>query len=137
MCWFAIKFNGVNNVGWQNYEYLNYFLTIIAGMTSALAIIIISRWIGKSKTIEYIGKNTMSVLIFHKIIVVVAQTKLGSFSKLLMDSNIIIELCLSLITSIIAVIISIMIGLFFRKVLPGLIGEEKSIQHNKNTNQNT
>ena len=125
LCGFVIYFNGPESVGWQGYRYQNYFLTILAGLTSALAIILISKWINKNRVIECIGKNTMSILIFHKIIIVIAQTKLGVFSKLLMNSNMALELCFALTISAMAIIISIVIGLIIKKALPELIGERR------------
>lgn len=125
LCGLAICLNEPSSVGWQNYKYLNYFLTIIAGISSASAIFLISRWINKNRIIECVGNNTMSILIFHKILIVIAQTKLGIISKLLMDSNMALELCFSIIASIIAIIVSIIIGSFLRKILPELIGERR------------
>ena len=125
LCGLAIYFNGPESIGWQSYKYQNYFLTITAGMTSALAIILLSKGIDNNKTIECIGRNTMSVLIFHKLIVVITQTKLGVFSKLLMNSDFLLEICLALVTSVVATIISILIGLMLRRIIPWSIGEQK------------
>ncbi len=126
MCGLAIFFNESSNVVWADYQYLNYCLTIVAGITSALAILLLSKWIGKNKLMEYIGKNTMSILIFHKIIIVVAQTKLGAFSGMLMNSNIMLELSLSFVVSAVTIAVSIAIGLVLRRFLPELIGERRT-----------
>ena len=126
ICGLTICFNSPESVGWQGYKYHNYFLTILAGLTSSLVIILLSKWIGKNKAIECIGRNTMSVLIFHKIIIVIAQTKFGTFSKLLMNSDMALELCFAFIVSVVATIVSISIGLLLRKILPELIGEQRN-----------
>ncbi len=125
LCGIVICFNVPTNVSWRGYNYLNYFLTITSGFTSALAIILVSKLINKNKPIENVGRNTMGILIFHKIVIVIAQTKLGVFSKLLLNSNILLELCLAIIVSIITIIVSIIIGALIRKVFPILIGERK------------
>ena len=125
LCSAAICFNGADNVVWADYQYENYFLTMLAGMTSAFIMIQISRLIGKNKMIEYVGTNTMSILIFHKIIILVARMKLGSFSELLTNSEIGVKLILSLFVSVITISISVLIGALIRKVLPELIGEQR------------
>ncbi|MBQ3473894.1 acyltransferase family protein [Candidatus Saccharibacteria bacterium] len=125
LCGVAVYFNEIDNVVWADYEYRNYFLTILSGMTSALAIIQISKWIGKNKVIEYVGVNTMSILIFHKVIVVIVRTKLGAFSGLLTDSDIALKLVLSLFVSVIVVAICVVIGILIRRFWPWLIGEQK------------
>ena len=57
----------------------------------------------------------MNILIFHKIIVVVFQTKLGGFSAIMKDSNIWLELILVILVSVIATFVSILVGKILRK----------------------
>ena len=68
----------------------------------------------------------MAILIFHKLIIVVAQTKLGTISKLYADSNLALELTIALGVTIVATLISILIGIVIRKILPQLIGEQRA-----------
>ena len=54
-------------------------------------ILYISYLINENEALEYIGKNTMGILIFHKLPILVVQTKLGVISNLLIDSNLLVE----------------------------------------------
>ncbi|MBR2659066.1 acyltransferase [Candidatus Saccharibacteria bacterium] len=125
LCGVAMHFNAHENVVWADYQYRNYLLTIIAGLTSAWVIIQISRLINKNRILECVGINTMAILIFHKIVIVVAQTKLGGFSEMMVDSNLFLELVLSFAVGVIATAVSIIVGAIFRKVCPFLIGEKR------------
>lgn len=117
-------------ISYVNYEYGNYFLTLLIGISISLAIIYLSYLIRENRILEYIGKNTMGILIFHKIIVLVFQTKLGIVSKLLNNSNLFIELALTCVIVILSIIFSILITIILRKIVPFTIGEIK----NKNNN---
>ena len=63
----------------------------------------------------------MGILIFHKIVLLLFQTKV----KYLSNSNIPIELLLSLLCTILSIIVSLIITNIIRKILPILIGEKK------------
>ena len=57
----------------------------------------------------------MNILIFHKIFIVVFQTKLGGFSEMLKNSNLLLEVLLAILVSIVAVAVSILVGKILRK----------------------
>lgn len=125
MCGLAIYFNDSANVIWTHYWYYNYFLTIIAGLTSAWLILQLSRLINRNKMFEFVGKNTMPILIFHKIVIIVMVSKIGVISTLVKDSNILLELLLVFAITIVTMVFSIVVGLAIRKILPELIGERR------------
>lgn len=111
-----------------DYEYGNYLLFILSSLGLSIFVIYISYIINKSKILEYIGKNTMGILIFHKLIILVFQTKLGVVSKLLLNSNFVIELLLSIVISLISIAISLLATEITRRILPFLIGEKFSLK---------
>lgn len=82
-----------------NYRYGNLTLLFISGTFLSIVIIYISYLIYNNKIIEYIGKNTMIILIFHKLPILIFQTKLGILSKLLINSSLIIEIIMSILVT--------------------------------------
>lgn len=119
-------FLNYRNVNCMDYEYGNYFLAILSGISFSMAILYISRKIDNNKIMEYIGRNTMGIVIFHKLIVLVFQTKLGKISSLLINSNFIVELAISLLITVISIFISLIINYIVDKICPVLIGNRKN-----------
>lgn len=126
----AVIFNDNLNVVWADYLYRNYFLTILSGLAFSWIILEISRLINKNKLMEFVGVNTMAILIFHKIVIVIAQTKLGGFSEMLSNGGLWTELLLTFVVSVVATALSALIGMLIRKILPELIGEKRGILRN-------
>ncbi len=67
----------------------------------------------------------MGILIFHKIIILIFQSKLGLISSWLLNSNIFIEFTLSILIVIISISMSLFATEIVRKISPLLIGEIK------------
>lgn len=110
---FAIWEGG--NVIWADYEYGNYGLCLLAGVSFSIVIIQLARLIKENRVIEYVGRNTMNILIFHKVFVVIFQTKLGGFSALLKNSNLGLEMLLAILVSVVAVTASLLVGKILRR----------------------
>ena len=108
-------------ITYMNYGYGIIYLALLSGISFSILIIYLSKLINKNKILEYIGQNTMGILIFHKIVLLLFQTKV----KYLSNSNIPIELLLSLLCTILSIIVSLIITNIIRKILPILIGEKK------------
>lgn len=121
----AILIN-TDNINYVNYTYGNYFIAFIIGISISLIIIYISYLIKENKVMEYIGRNTMGILIFHKIIILIIQTKLGNVSNLLRNSNLLIELLLTFFAVAISIIFSLIVTKIIRKICPILIGEKSN-----------
>lgn len=107
-----------------DYDYANLTLTLLSGFCLSTVVIYVSYIIDKNVILEYIGKNTMGILIFHKLIILVFQTKFGVISDLLRSSNIIIEFCLSIAITMLSIIFSLFCTKIVKKILPILIGEK-------------
>ena len=121
----AFCFNINDQVVWFSYMYGYYFLSMVSGIAFSYVIIKLSQLINKNRLLEYVGRNTMGILIFHKIIIVVLQTKLGGFSSQLTDSSICTELILALVSVVIAVVVSLGISYIVRKIAPWSLGEKR------------
>jgi len=108
------------------YEYSNIFLSLGSGIGLSLVVIYLSYIIKENKILCYIGKSTMEILIFHKLLVVIFQTKLGIISSLMTNSNIFIELGISIVVVILSIAISLLGGYIISKICPIVIGKRKS-----------
>lgn len=111
-----------------DYKYGVYVLALISGTCLSIFILYISYKIHKNKILEYIGRNTMGILIFHKLIILIFQTKLGYISKLLLDSNLLIEFFIGLIITMLSIISSLVATEILRKIMPVTIGEKRKIK---------
>ena len=119
----SFYFNGT--VSCIDYDYSNLTLALLSGLCISTFVIYLAYIINKNKWLEYIGKNTMGILIFHKLIVIVFQTKLGFTSTLLRDSNLFVEIILGLIVTIISILLSLIANRIIQKLFPILLGERK------------
>lgn len=100
-----------------NYRYGNLLLAFISGISLSITMIYISFIINKNKILEYVGKNTMDILIFHKLFILVCQTKLGYISKLMKNSNILIEMIIGVLVVILSILLSLMLAIVIRKFM--------------------
>lgn len=107
-----------------DYQYGNYFFTMISSLGISLFIIRVCYIINKNHILEFIGKNTLSILIFHKLIILIFQTKLGVLSRFLTNSNLFLELFLGVVVSVFAILTSLGFGMICKKIIPILIGEK-------------
>ena len=114
-----------NTVSCIDYKYGNFTLALLSSGCLAIVTIYIAFVIKKNNVLEYIGKNTIGILIFHKIIILVFQTKLGLISNLLKNSNVVIEFILSITIVTISIICSLIANEVTRKILPLAIGEKQ------------
>lgn len=107
-----------------DYAYGNLYLAFFSGIFLSLSIFMISIKIRKNVLLEYVGRNTMGILIFHKLIIVIMQSKLGIISALLKNSNIFIEFMISLIVTAIAIIFSLIVNKIIKSIFPVAVGEK-------------
>ena len=107
-----------------DYNYGNYFFALMSGLFISTTVVLVSAKITSNKILEFIGRNTMVILIFHKIAILIAQTKLGMVSEILKNSNLLMELILAFCVVAVSVASSIVMGVFLRKGFPVLIGEK-------------
>lgn len=107
-----------------NYDYGNFLLMLLSGTSLSILTLYISMIIKENKILEYIGKNTMGILIFHKFIILIFQTKLGKISRLLINSNFFVEIILSLMIVVVSIAFSLLVTDITKKIMPFALGEK-------------
>ncbi len=121
------SFNNYQTVTFIEFMYGNLLFTFISGIFLSIVLIAFSKKIRNKKWLQYIGKNTMGILIFHKIILVLFHTKLGKISEILMNSNLEFELILSLLITGISILFSLFITYIVNSFFPFSLGNKKKI----------
>lgn len=112
-------------VSCKDHLYGNYFLFFLSAIFTCIGIVILFSKMREEKILSIIGRNTMGILIFHKLIVVVFQTKLGKITDMLTGGTIIQEIFMTLVCLLITTLICVIINKVIRKLFPILIGETK------------
>lgn len=105
----------------------NLSLAFLSGLLLSVPVLYISFRINKNKLLEYIGKNTMGILIFHKILIILFQSKLGIISNLMKDSNIFVELLICILVSALTIGFSLIATKIVKLFFPILVGEKGGI----------
>lgn len=112
-------------VSCMNYFFGNYLLFLLSAIFTITGIFILFSKLPRIKFFEEIGKQTMGILIFHKLIVIVFQTKLGMLSTMLKSGNITVQVLLSIITLIVTVLSCFVPIILINKFCPFLLGNSK------------
>ena len=115
-----------DRVVYMHNKYGNYAIFIVSATFSAVGYLYIIRNIPKIKMLQYAGQRTMSILIFHKLIVVLFQTKIKPIADLLnKNPNWFIELLIALFVVIISIAICLIAEKIVDKVCPELLGKKR------------
>lgn len=122
----GIIFSIINDsVSCVDYYYGNIYFFYITGFSLSLFVIFISKYINKCKIMEYIGRNTMSILIFHKLVIVFFQNKVLFVKTYLRNSNFLFELFLGIVISIITIVVCLLISKLIKTLkMNFLLGEK-------------
>lgn len=125
----GISFGIINeSISCVDYYYGNIFMFYVTSFFLSLFVIFISKLMVTNKEIEYVGKNTMGILIFHKLIIVIFQNKIPFINSYLRDSSPFIELLLGILISIITIIICLLIIRIIRLMkMNFLLGEKTKV----------
>lgn len=113
------------HLSYIDFYYGNYIFMVLSGLFLSTFTICLSKVIDKCSMLEYVGRNTMEILIFHKLFVIIFQTKLGFLSRLLMNSNFLTEMAIAILVSIVSILLSLIISLPIKKIVPFMLGENK------------
>lgn len=112
-------------VMYMHNQYGNYIIFILSALSSILGYFGLISNCKNIKFLTYAGQRTMSILIFHKLIVLMFQTKIKPIANLLNNSIWGIELVTAIIIVIIAMVISLIVGQVIQKFCPILFGKKK------------
>ena len=112
-----------STVNYMSNEYGFYFLFVLSSIGFSIFFIHISIRIKENRWLEIVGKNTMSILIFHKLPIVFFQSKAGYVSELMKNSNILYELLICIVVSFISIVFCLLASFFIQRLFPLAIGE--------------
>ena len=119
------------DISCMNHEYGNYWLFAISALSTSIGLVFIMQRFNKNKIIEYIGNNTIGILVFHKLVIVLFQTKLGIISTNLLHGNIFIQILLSLLVLIMSVASCFIPIIIIKKYFPILLGERRKAKNGR------
>lgn len=121
----SVLFGKNITVSCVDYRYGNYLIFLTTSILGSVSILLISKSINKSKILEYVGKNTISILLFHKLFVLLFQSQIPLTSSLISNSNILIVSVTSVGITVVSIIISLAIGWVIEKYFPFMYGNFK------------
>lgn len=111
-------------ISYRTLDFGHLGLAFLSGITLSISSVYIAFKINNNKLFEYIGKNTMGILIFHKLLIVLFQSKLGIISRLMKNSNILVEILICLFVSALTIAFSLLATKTIKYVFPILVGEK-------------
>ena len=108
-----------------------YPLYYLSAIGSISGIMFLSIKIVNNQCLEYIGLNSLFILVMHKFPVLFFQELLPFTKNILQDSNSLSGILCGLVVTAISVAISLGIGIFIKRICPFLIGDFSN-KHKKN-----
>lgn len=114
-----------SSLNFMHYKIANMWLAYVSGVTLPLVVLGVSYTINRCSLLEYAGRNTMSIMIFHKLPILVFQTRLGCISDLLKSSNLFVEVFMAIAITIFAAGCTIVVAQILKVAAPFSIGEKK------------
>ena len=130
------NYNGRISCMNNNYDQ-SYVTFIIAATLTGLGYLLLFRRFNMGKIFSYIGINTLPILVFHKMPLVVFQSSLGPVSEMLQAGPAFAELVLALIFVALSIICSLIAYQIMIRICPIIYGETKRKPWLPNKGQNT
>lgn len=106
-----------------DYNYGIYYLFLFTSIIIPVFIICVAKKVNDCKIIEYIGQNTISILIFHKLFVILFQINYSFMPNYLLSDNLWVSIPTAILATIISIVISLIIGYFIKNFMPFIYGE--------------
>lgn len=114
-------------LGFISYTYENMLLGYISGIGLSVVTLLLAYRVRNAAFLEKCGRNTMSIMIFHKLVVLLFQTQAGKITMLLKCSNLVLELSLSILIAAVAIVFSLVVASVLRRIAPFSIGERRRL----------
>ncbi|MBO5323375.1 MAG: acyltransferase [Oscillospiraceae bacterium] len=95
---------------------------VITSLTGTVGICFLSVGIGKSRALEFVGKNTLAVLLMHKFPVLLLQT-VGPQKDLIARYDTLFGVAACLVAAMSALTLCLAVGWVIRRFLPFLFGD--------------
>ena len=103
----------------------NLILYLLASIVNSSALIALSIVIGEFTVLEYIGRNTMKVLVMHKFPVLFFQALVPITSRIIIQkSDTVVGCFMAIIIAIISTYMCIVVGNITEKIVPWLYGKK-------------
>lgn len=115
-------------LAFMSYSYGNMWWGYLSGISMSVIALVIARCIQHAKILEYVGRSTLSIMLFHKLPVIVFQTKAEVVSGLLKNSNVYCEVTVALVVTAIAICFSLVADKVLQRVAPFTIGKNSRKQ---------
>lgn len=112
------------NVDYANDTFTNIPAFLVTAFMGSFGICFVSMGIGKCNVLEYVGKNSLPILVMHKFPILVFQT-IGPFKAPLAQYNDTIGILTAIGVSAVAVLLCLTVGWFIKRYIPFMFGEFK------------
>ena len=112
----------VPRVNYSGDTFPNITAFMAAAVFGSLGICFLSMWIGNCKSLEYIGRNTLAILVMHKFPVLLFQT-VGPLKALLANYDSIAGVMAAALVSVLSIILCLTVECIIRRFAPFLLGE--------------
>jgi len=130
------NYNG--RISCMNNNYDNSYLTfMIAATFTCIGYLLLFRRFNTGRLMSYIGMNTLPILVFHKMPLVVFQSSLGELSVLLKTGPALTELSLAVLFVILSIASSLIAYEVIMRICPIIYGETKRKPWSFNKGNNT
>ncbi|MBE6959383.1 MAG: hypothetical protein E7448_01475 [Ruminococcaceae bacterium] len=122
--WLAPK---VNYSGDTFPDVLAFLVTSVSG---SFGICLVSMAIEKSKILEYVGKNTLAILVMHKFPVLLFQT-VGPLKAPLTLTDDPVGILVAVVVAVVSIAVCLAVGWFIHRFLPFLFGDFSCFKRKK------
>lgn len=103
-----------------------YYMAVICG---TLGFMVLSKQINKNKLLEYIGQNSMVILVLHKFPILVFQELLPTTARLLDSPNTLTGILCGMAVLVVSTGGSLIAGEIIRRVCPWLLGMKRAVKN--------
>lgn len=110
-------------VSCADYRYGIFPIFLFVSISISIFICLLSRKINQCRVLEYIGRNTLGILIFHKLFIVLFQTKIQITADLINHREPSIAILTSIVVTAVTISICLVINQIINKYIPFLYGE--------------
>ncbi len=112
-------------LAFMSYSYGNLLKGYVSSACMLTVLTCLSYRIKRQNVLEYIGKNTLGIMLFHKLIVLVFQTRAGAITEFLKYGHAAVEVFLAIIITAIAIGGSLIITAILERICPISIGKSR------------
>lgn len=117
----------VRTVGVRNEHYGIIWIYYLSAASTIIGICLISVLKRESRIVEYLGRNTLIILVLHKFPIVLFQEILGVTRNAMNSNNgVVVYVCGILITTV-SIGLSLLIGKMIERVFPWMVGIRRKI----------